>query len=131
MHLDLPSYKISARSRKRSVRYALPKFFSFWLRGTHPWAKIHQKVRRPAGLRCLPSCKIHRSTPTHARDIRYQNSCGQKNKQKNVRHLTRLAYIPTCRSPLPQLVYNTRRRRASSACFSHGPRRSGKFVAQG
>jgi len=25
--------------------------------------------------------KFHRSMPTHARDIRYQNSCGQKNKQ--------------------------------------------------
>ena len=32
-HLDLPCYKISARSRKRSTRYALPKFFTFWLRG--------------------------------------------------------------------------------------------------
>ena len=30
IHLDLPSYKISARSRKRWSRYALPNFFSFW-----------------------------------------------------------------------------------------------------
>ena len=30
IHLDLPSYKISARSRKRSTRYALPIFFTFW-----------------------------------------------------------------------------------------------------
>ena len=29
-HLSLPSYKISARSRIRSTRYALPKFFTFW-----------------------------------------------------------------------------------------------------
>ena len=29
-HLSLPSYKISARSRTRSTRYALPKFFTFW-----------------------------------------------------------------------------------------------------
>ena len=28
--LDLPSCKISARLRKRSTRYALPKFFPFW-----------------------------------------------------------------------------------------------------
>ena len=28
VHLDLPSYKISAQSRKRCSRYALPKFFS-------------------------------------------------------------------------------------------------------
>ena len=27
--------------------------------------------------------KFHRSMPTHARDIHYQNSCGQKNKQTN------------------------------------------------
>ena len=45
--------------------------------------------------------KFHCSMPTHARDFRYQNSCGQTNKQ--VRQLTRLAYIPTCRSPSPQL----------------------------
>ena len=37
------------------------------------------------------TAKFHRSMPTHARDIRYQISCGQTNKQ--VRQLTRLAYI--------------------------------------
>ena len=26
---------------------------------------------------------LHRSRPTHARDIRYQESCGQTEKQKN------------------------------------------------
>ena len=30
VHQDLPSYKISARSRKRCSRYALPKLFSLW-----------------------------------------------------------------------------------------------------
>ena len=30
VHLDLPSYKISARLRKRCSRYALPKLFSLW-----------------------------------------------------------------------------------------------------
>ena len=30
IHLDLPSYKISARSHKGCTRYALPKFFTFW-----------------------------------------------------------------------------------------------------
>ena len=29
IHLDLPSYKISARSHKGCTRYALPKFFTF------------------------------------------------------------------------------------------------------
>ena len=33
IHLDLPSYRISARARKRSARYKLLKFFTFWLRG--------------------------------------------------------------------------------------------------
>ena len=30
IHLDLKSYKIAARSRKRSTRYALPNYFTFW-----------------------------------------------------------------------------------------------------
>ena len=30
LHVDLPSYKISARSHKRCTRYALPKCFTFW-----------------------------------------------------------------------------------------------------
>ena len=40
------------------TRYALPKFFIFWLRGANPWAKVHQKGRWPGGLRDLPPCKI-------------------------------------------------------------------------
>ena len=59
IHLDLPSYKISAQSRKRSTRYALPNYFPlFGLGGANPWAKVHQKGRWPGGLRDLPSCKI-------------------------------------------------------------------------
>ena len=30
IHRDVPFYKISARSRKRCSRYALPKFFTLW-----------------------------------------------------------------------------------------------------
>ena len=56
--LDLPSYKISARSRKRSTRYALPKFFTFWLMGANPLAKVHQKGGWPASHPALPSCKV-------------------------------------------------------------------------
>ena len=33
IHLDLPFYRISAQARKRSARYVLLKFFTFWLRG--------------------------------------------------------------------------------------------------
>ena len=58
IHPDLPYYKISARSRKLSTRYALRKFFTFWPRGANPWAKVHEKGRWPDGLRDLPSCKI-------------------------------------------------------------------------
>jgi len=50
VHLDLPSHKISARSPKRSTRYALPKFFTFWPRGTNLWSKVHQKGRWPGGI---------------------------------------------------------------------------------
>ena len=36
---------------------------------------------------------------------------------KQVRQLSGLAYIPTCRSPSPQMVYNTARHRASGGIF--------------
>ena len=43
----------------------------------------------------------------------------QRNKEtkKQVRQLSGLAYIPTCRSPSPQMVYNTGRHRASGGIF--------------
>jgi len=80
-HLDLPSYKMSARSRKQSMRCALPIFFHFWPRGANPWAKVHQNRRRPGGLRGLPFCKI--SSPYFNSSPRYPlaKSCRQKNKQ--------------------------------------------------
>ena len=60
------------------MRYQSFSLFGPW--GANPWAKVNQKGRWPDGLRDLPSCKIsslfHRSMPTHARDIRYQKSCG-------------------------------------------------------
>ena len=74
-HLDLPSYKISAQSRKQSTRYVLPKFsFSFGPMSTHTW------------------------------DIHYQKSCGQKIKQKTSTPVIRTSIIPTCRSPSPPVV---------------------------
>ena len=59
IHLDLPSNKISARSRKRSTRYALPNFIPlFGLVGANPWAKVHLNGRRPGSLLDLPPCEI-------------------------------------------------------------------------
>ena len=57
-HLDLPSYKISARLPKCSTRYALPNFSLFGLRGANPWDKVHQKGRWPGELCNLPPYKI-------------------------------------------------------------------------
>ena len=37
--------------------------------------------------------------------------------KKQVRQLSGLAYIPTCRSPSPQIVYNTGRHRVSGGLF--------------
>ena len=43
IHLDLPSYKISAWSRKRSTTYALPNFFPFFGLGLTPWPKFTKR----------------------------------------------------------------------------------------
>ena len=40
--------QILARSRKRSKRYELQKFFTSRPMGANPWAKVHQKARWPA-----------------------------------------------------------------------------------
>ena len=51
--------------------------------------------------------------------MRYPLSKNPADKQteKQVRQLSGLAYIPTCRSPSPQTVYNTGRHRASGGVF--------------
>ena len=72
IHVDLPSYKISARSRKRSTRYALPKFFTFWPLGANPCSKVHQKGRWPAGH--YQPTKFHHPPSTRAGDIPYQTN---------------------------------------------------------
>ena len=36
----------------------ITNFFTFWLRGANPWAKVHQTGGRPGSLLDLPSCKI-------------------------------------------------------------------------
>ena len=55
VHLDLPSYKISARSRKRCSRYALPKLFSLWrwflTPQGHPRSNVTVPIESPWVLR--------------------------------------------------------------------------------
>ena len=85
VHLDLPSYKISAWSRKWSTRYALPKFFTFWLGGLTPGPKFTKRgddLVSVVDSDIYHPAKLHHSTPTHSRDICYQNPADKKNKQK-------------------------------------------------
>ena len=107
IHLDLQSYKISARSRKRSTRYALPNVFRLFGSGANPWAKVHQRGRWLGGLLGLPSCNI--SSLYAAPRPRYTLPDRQR---KTCTPVVRSGYIPTCRSPSPPAV----------ASLSHGPR---------
>ena len=81
---DCPA-SLSHLANDRPMHY---RFFTFWP-GANPWAKVHQKGRRPVRLLDLPSCKI--SSPYVNPCPRYPlpNSCGQRNKQTK-------RYIPTC-----------------------------------
>ena len=49
---------------------------------------------------------------------KWQQTMQTKTKIKQVRQLPGLAYIPTCRSPSPQIVYNTAHHRASGSPVS-------------
>ena len=66
--------------------------------GLTPGPKFTKRGEDLADSEDYRPAKFHGSTPTHARDIRYQNPADKKNKQ--VRQLSGLAYIPTCRSPI-------------------------------
>ena len=100
------------------IEICITNFFSFWLT---PGPKFTKRENDLADNEIYHHAKIHRSTPTHARDIPYKISCRQththkKNKQtvndistkclsacvdnKQVRQLSGLAYIHTCRSPI-------------------------------
>ena len=95
IHLDLPSYKISARSRKRSTRYALPKFFSLWPLGANRGPKFTKRGDDLVDSEIYHPAKFHRSVSTHARDIRYQKSCGHRHTHT---HKTVNDITPTCLS---------------------------------
>ena len=59
---------------KRSTRYALPKFFTFWpLGGLTPGPKFTKRGDDLVDSEIYHRAKFHRSTPTHARGICYQN----------------------------------------------------------
>ena len=49
--------------------------------GLTPGPKFTKRGEDLADSDIYHPAKFHRSTPTHARDIRYKNSCGQTNKQ--------------------------------------------------
>ena len=73
---DCPA-SLSHLANDRPLHY---RFFTFGL-GANPWAKVHQKGRRPGILIDLPSCKI--SSPYVNPRPRYPlpKFCGQTNKQ--------------------------------------------------
>jgi len=67
------------------------RFFTFWPRGTNSSAKVHQRGDDLVDSEIYHPAKFHHSMPIHTRDIRYQKSCGQKNKQ-TVNDISRRAY---------------------------------------
>ena len=86
---------ISARSRKRSTRDALPKFFAFWPRGLTAESKLTKKGRWPFGLRDLPACKIS-SLYTNPRPRYPLPKFLRTNKQTNRKTVNDIS--PTCLS---------------------------------
>ena len=94
IHLDLPSCKISARSRSiRDMRY---QSFSLFGVGANPWAKIHQRGDDLVDSEIYHPAKFHRSMPTRARDICYQKSCGHTHTQTNKKTVNDIS--PACLS---------------------------------
>ena len=84
IHVDLPSYKISARSCKRSTRYALQYFFHFLAPGgLTPGPKFTKRGDDLADTEVYHPPKFHRRKSTHAGDIRYKNPADKEKKQKN------------------------------------------------
>ena len=59
------------------------KVFTFWLRGLTPGPKFTERGEDLVASQIYHPAKFHCPTTTHARDIRYQISCGQTNKLKN------------------------------------------------
>ena len=65
----------------RDMRYQI--FSAFGLGGLTPGPKFTKRGDDLADSEIYHPAILHRSRPTHTRDICYQNSCGQTNKQKS------------------------------------------------
>ena len=94
-----PSAQGHQNGRRRTIHLGLPypknfspNFFTFWHFGANPWVKVHQKGEDLADSEIYQHAKLHRSAPTHALDIRYQNSCGRTNRKTKKTNSNR--YIP-------------------------------------
>ena len=73
------------RDRANGLRDMHYQSFSlFGLRGANPWAKVHQKGRRPGGHRDLPSCKISSLYVNPRRRYPLPKFCGQTNRQRYI-----------------------------------------------
>ena len=58
------------------------RFFTFWPLGLTPGPKFTKRGDDLVDSEIYHPAKFHCSTPTHARDIHYQTSCGQKTDKK-------------------------------------------------
>ena len=106
--------------------------------GLTPGPKFTKRGEHLAYYEIYQPAKFHRCTPTHARDNRYQTSCGQKEKQTStpVNPTGVYPHMPIAdrRSPrnkksLQHRPSPTMRRNVFHS--RHGPRRSSKFVVPG
>jgi len=94
-----------------------------------PWASSRFKNRHMPTSKAFTDIKAQTPQQMHNRLKAVQNP----QQIKQVRQLSGLAYIPTCRSPIVD-HHETQNRpsptmRRNVFHSTHGPRRSGKFVA--
>ena len=68
-------------------------FSTFWLRGLTPGPTFTKRGEDLADYEVYQPAKFHRSRPTRARGIRYQNSCGHTKNRQTVTDIS-----TTCRS---------------------------------
>ena len=79
--LDCPA-SLSNLANDRVIHYP---FFTFWP-GANPWAKVHQKGRRPGRLIDLPSCKILSPCVNPSPRYLLPKFCGQKKQTNSKRY---------------------------------------------
>ena len=81
---DCPA-SLSHLPNDRPMHY---RFFIFWPRGLTPGPKFTKRGDDLVDSEIYHPAKFHRSTPTHARDIHYQKSCGQKNSKRYIPNMS-------------------------------------------